>query len=286
MHDGDAPRDRFAWGAGILPALAVVLLVLALPIGLMLAYSLWRFVPGRPAVPDLTAANYVRLLGDRYYLGVIAGTLRLGLIVTAGTLLLGYPTAYCLSRLRGRLQSVLVYLVFVPMMVGLVVRAYGWIVVLGYNGALNAALLQLGLVRRPLRLLNTELAVVFGLIEVLLPFMVMPLLSALEKVPVQAEEAARMLGAVPGQVFRKVTWPLSRPGIVSGCLMVFSLAITAYALPAILGGAKVTTISGIAYDSMLVSYNWPFGAAVGITMITVSTALIYAYLRLAGRSPA
>ena len=117
------------------------------------------------------------------------------------------------------------------------------------------------------------------LTEVLLPFMVIPILGALRDIPPALEEAAQALGASSAQTFLKVTLPLSIPGMISGSLMVFSLAITAYALPALLGGAKVKMISAIAHDAMLVGYNWPFGSAVGIIMTVVSTLLIYGYLR-------
>lgn len=261
------------------PSLLVILLALAAPLALMLVFSVWRFVPGKITDYTLTLANYWRFLGDGFYLKVIADTVQLGLLVTALSLVLGYPLAFFLARTKSRWQPVLVYLIFVPMMISLVVRAYGWMVLLGYNGVVNAVLLQLGVIALPLRLLNSVHAVVLGLVEVLLPFMVVPLLAALKDIPPSVEEAARALGATPRQVFFKVTLPLSIPGMISGSLMVFSLAITAYALPALLGGAQVKMISAIAYDAMLVSYNWPFGSAVGIIMVLVSTALIYSYLR-------
>ena len=262
-----------------LPSLGVILLVLVLPLLLMAAFSLWRFVPGKITDYSLTIANYQRFLLDGFYLGVIGETMRLGLIVTALSLILGYPVAFFLARTTSRWQPVLVYLIFVPMMISLVVRAYGWMVLLGYTGVVNATLGKLGLIAMPLRLLNSVHAVVLGLVEVLLPFMVIPILAALRDIPPAVEEAARALGATPRQTFLRVTLPLSVPGMVSGSLMVFSLTITSYALPALLGGAKVKMISGIAYDAMLVSYNWPFGSAVGIIMVGVSSALIYFYLR-------
>lgn len=261
------------------PSLLVIVVVLVAPLLLMLVFSLWRFVPGRITDYSLTLDNYLRFFRGGFYLGVVAETVRLGLIVTALSLVLGYPVAYFLARTKSRWQPVLVYLIFVPMMISLVVRAYGWMVLLGYNGVVNATLLWLGAIASPLRLLNSVHAVVLGLVEVLLPFMVVPLLAALKDIPPSVEEAARALGATPRQAFLKVTLPLSVPGMISGSLMVFSLTITAYALPALLGGAQVKMVSAIAYDAMLVSYNWPFGAAVGIIMVVVSTALIYSYLR-------
>lgn len=261
------------------PSLAFIAVVLAGPLLLMLLFSLWRFVPGKITDYSFTLGNYERFVGDGFYLKVIWETVELGVIVTILSLILGYPVAFFLARTKSRWQPVLVYLIFVPMMISLVVRAYGWMVLLGYNGVVNAALLGLGLITAPLRLLYSLNAVVLGLVEVLLPFMVVPLLAALKDIEPAIEEAARALGATPREVFLKVTLPLSLPGAISGSLIVFSLTITAYALPALLGGAQVKMISAIAYDAMLVSYNWPFGSAVGIIMVVVSTALIYGYLR-------
>ncbi|RDJ19941.1 ABC transporter permease [Bosea caraganae] len=277
MSDNASASRRTLWLTA--PSLLVIGVALIAPLLLMLVFSVWRFVPSKITDYTLTLGNYWRFLGDGFYLKVIAQTVELGLAVTALSLILGYPVAYFLARTKSRWQPVLVYLVFVPMMISLVVRAYGWMVLLGYNGVVNSVLLWLGVITLPLRLLNSVHAVVLGLVEVLLPFMVVPLLAALKDIPPSVEEAARALGATPRQVFLKVTLPLSIPGMISGSLMVFSLAITSYALPALLGGAQVKMISAIAYDAMLVSYNWPFGSAVGIIMVVVSTALIYGYLR-------
>jgi putative spermidine/putrescine transport system permease protein len=263
------------------PSFLLVGIMLCGPLALMGLFSVWRFVPGKITDYSLTLHNYERLLGDGFYLGVIGQTLQLGFGVTLLSIVLGYPLAFYLARTENRLQPLLLNLVFVPMMISLVVRAYGWIVILGFNGVVNTTLLDLGVIAAPLRLLNTPHAVVLGLAEVLLPFMVLPLVSAIKAIPPAVEEAARALGASPRQTFMKVTLPLSASGIVSGSLMVFSLSITAYALPALLGGAQVKMISAIAYDAMLVSYNWPFGSAVGITMVVVSSALVLGYLKLA-----
>jgi putative spermidine/putrescine transport system permease protein len=277
--------SRAAHALLLAPALAVVAAALLAPLALMLLLSLWRYVPGQVTDYTLTGANYARLLADGFYLGVIGQTVQLGLVVTLLSILIGYPMAFVLARMRSRWQPLLLLLVFVPMMISLVVRAYGWIVLLGFNGVVNAVLLNLGLISAPLRMLNSVHAVVLALTEVLLPFLILPVVASLKSIPPSVEEAARALGATPAQTFMRVTLPLSAPGIVSGALMVFSLAITAYALPALLGGAQVKMISAIAYDAMLVSYNWPFGGAVGIAMVLVSTVLVYGYLRLAPKGP-
>ena len=265
------------------PSLAIVGVGLVLPGLLMLAYSFLRYVPGRITDFTLTIENYLRLFGDFFYLGVVVKTLQVGVIVTVLSLLLAYPVAYYLARTTSRWKGVLTYLVFLPMMVGIVVRAYGWIVILGREGLLNSGLQALGVIDEPVRLLYTMHAVVLALVEVLLPFMIMPILSSLEKIDRHVEEAARAAGATPTQAFLRVTLPLSVPGIVSGSLLVFSLSITAYALPALLGGTKVKLIAALAYDAMLVGYNWPFGSAIGIFMALVSGTVVYLYLRTTGR---
>ena len=267
----------------LLPALAVVTIGLALPALVILGYSFLHYVPGKITNFELSAENYARLFSDAFYLRLMFETIQLGVIVALLTLLLGFPVAFFLARTRTRFKDLLIYLVFLPMMVGIVVRAYGWIVILGREGVLNTGLQALGIIDAPLRLLYTAHAVVLGLVEVLLPFMVMPVLSSIEKIDPHVEEASRALGATPLQTFLRVTLPLSMPGIVSGSLLVFSLAITSYALPALLGGAKVKLIAAIAYDAMLVGYNWPFGSAIGILMGLVSCSVVYFYLRSLGR---
>ena len=281
----NGPRDsgalRSAWINPLLwPAFGVIAALLVAPMAVLVAYSLWHFVPGGITDHSWTLENYRRLFGDGFYLGVLWNTARLGIVVVLLSLLLGFPTALFLARTRSRAKPLLVYLVFVPMMISLVVRAYGWIVLLGYNGVVNGVLLWLGVIEAPLRMLGNEHAVAIALVEVLLPFMVLPLVTALEAIPQAVEEAARVLGAGRWQVFRRVILPLAMPGVISGSLMVFSLAMTAYALPALIGGGQVKMISALAYDSILVSYNWPFGSAIGVLMVVASTALIVGYLRL------
>ncbi len=276
-------RPAGARALALLPALCIVGIGLVLPALLMLGYSLMRYVPGQITDFTLTMANYARLFGDFFYLRVVLETIQLGVIVTVFCLLLGFPVALFLARTTSRFKGLLTYLVFLPMMVGIVVRAYGWIVILGREGLLNSGLLAIGAISGPIRFLYTVHAVTLGLVEVLLPFMIMPILASIEKIDRNVEEAARALGASPLGTFLRVTLPLSLPGVVSGSLLVFSLAITAYALPALLGGAKVKLIAALAYDAMLVGYNWPFGSAIGIFMGLVSGTIVYLYIRSVGR---
>lgn len=279
MADPAAVRRAWLRAGTLSPALLIVGMVMLAPLCLMAAYSVLRYVPGQVTDGAFSLESYARLFGSLFYLSVVGQTLQLAVIVTLATLLLGYPVAYWLARTRSRWQGVLAYLVFVPLTVGIVVRIYGWIVILGNKGLVNNTLLAVGVIDAPLRLLQTPQAVVFGLVETTLPFMIMPLLSCLRGIDPRIEEASRALGATPWQAFWRVTLPLSVPGIVAGSLMTFSLSITAYAVPALLGGARVKMIAGLAYDAMLVGSNWPFGSAIGIVMTVVSAGVVYSYLR-------
>lgn len=277
-------RHAFARRLALAPSLAIVGAGLLLPGLLMLAYSFMRYVPGQVTDYTLTIENYRRLFSDLFYLNALLNTLKIGVIVTVLSLLLGFPVALFLARTKSRFKSLYTYLVLMPMMVGIVVRAYGWIVILGREGWVNSALRSLGIIDAPISLLYSVDAVVLGLVEVCLPFIVLPVLASLEKIDPHVEEAARSLGATPAQTFFRVTLPLSLPGVLSGSLLVFSLSITSYVLPALLGGAKVKLIAALAYDSMLVGFNWPFGSAIGIFMAVISTLVVYLYLRSATRS--
>lgn len=274
-----ARRRRLGGWATVAPATLYVVATMIVPLLLLLGYSFLRFVPGKITDYTLTTDNYSRLLGDWFYLKVIGQTAQVALEVTLVTLVAAFPIAYFLARTTSRYKAVLTYLVFLPLMVGIVVRAYGWMIILGREGLINSTFLGMGIISAPLNLLFTPFAVILGLVEVSLPFMIMPLMASLEKIDPHVAEASRALGATPFQTFTRVTLPLSMPGIVSGCLLVFSMSLTAYAVPALLGGPKVKMISGFAYDAMLVGYNWPFGAAIGLFMAVLSGLIVYGYLR-------
>jgi len=281
----ELPRDKRSLVRSLLlsPAVLVVLIALIGPGLLLLAYSFSAFEAGRITSLVPTLGNYTRFFGDFFYVNVILRTIAIGLIVTATTIVIAYPVAVYISHASPKWRGFLIQLVFLPLMVSVVVRAYGWMVILGRNGLVNATLLELGIVDEPLRLLFTPTAVVVALVEVLLPFMVMPLVASIDSIDRHVTEAARSVGATPMQAFWRVTFPLSTPGLVSGAVLVFSLSITAFAIPALLGGARVKMIASVAYDAMLVGNNWPFGSAIGIVMAFVSSAIILFSLRFVAR---
>jgi ABC-type spermidine/putrescine transport system permease subunit I len=164
-----------------------------------------------------------------------------------------------------------------PLMVSSVIRIFGWLVILGRQGLINVALRSLGL--GTVELLGNATAVVIGLVELLLPFMVLPLMAAIERVPESLEEAARNLGATSWQVFRRVLLPLSVPGLVSGSLLVYSVAISALVTPALMGGRKVRMLGNLVYDEVLTSMNWPFASSLAVVLLCITGAVMIGYLR-------
>jgi putative spermidine/putrescine transport system permease protein len=255
------------------PALASVTLVLVLPLLLLLRYSFNHFEPGQFMVEAATVENYVKFFADPYYRKVMVVTVSVATISTVLCLLLGYPAAYLLARSKWRHKSLLVVLVVLPLFVGNAVRAAGWIVVFGHQGFLNAALLGLGILREPLEIMYTPLAVVIGITGFNLPFMVLTLQSVIEGIDRSLEEAALGLGAGPLRSFWRVTFPLSLPGIGAGTILCFILAMNAYATPVLLGGPRFQMMAPVVYDQISGQANWPLGSALAFVLMAVTLIL-------------
>lgn len=183
-------------------------------------------------------SDFVRFFTDPFYLDILWTTVRVSLVSTLVSLLLGYPTAYYMARTQSRMKKVMMVIILFPFLVSAVVRSYGWMVILGKNGLLNQFLLGLGLVQKPLSILNTETAVIIGMIHLLIPYMILSLVGVLQSIDPNVEYAAYSLGANPAETFCKVIFPLSLPGIISGCVMVFTMSMTSYVTPKLLGGSS------------------------------------------------
>lgn len=255
----------------LLPATLFLLLGFVLPIALLMATSLGGAAGG------LGLGQYRRFLLDAFYRGFLTETVAISLVTTAICALLAYPLAYQLARAGARLRGLLLMLLIAPLMIGDVVRGYGWLIALGDFGVLNQALLALGVVARPVRLIFTPTGVVIGLVQVLLPFMVLPLAAAIAAIPVEIEEAALSLGARHGRVFGKVVLPLTLPGLAAGMVIVFALAMGSFAIPLFLGGIKVKMIGPLIFQQATLTVDWPFAAAISSLLFATSLALLAAY---------
>lgn len=216
--------------------------------------------------------DFRNFLTDPFYLDILWTTLRVSLISTAVSLLLGYPTAYYMARTKSRMRKIMMVIILFPFLVSAVVRSYGWMVLLGKKGLLNSFLQFTGIIGKPLQILNTETAVVLGMIHLLIPYMVLSLVGVLQSIDPNVELAACSLGAKPFTVFRKVTFPLSIPGIISGCVLVFTMSMTSYVTPKLLGGSKYRVMATMVVQKINVTFDW--GAASAISYILLAVILL------------
>ena len=257
----------------VLPAALLVLALLVAPMAMLFRISLNQYSPTQLMIEALSPENYLRAIADPYYQDVLATTMGVALSCTLIALLLGFPAAYWLARMESRWKSLAVILTLFPLLVGNVVRAAGWMALLGRDGAINASLMGLGLIAEPLTLLYTRGAVILGIVAVVAPYMILTLASVIEAIPRQVEEAAANLGAGPLTGFRRVVLPLALPGVAAGSVLVFILCMNAYATPVLLGGPQFKMMAPAVYDQFVKGTNWPFGAALAFVLLVVTLTL-------------
>jgi len=245
--------------------------------------SLNQALPGGSFRPALTLENYQRFFADPYYLQIALNSLTLSLWVTSITLVLGYPIALFLFRLESRWKSLLLVVTISPLLVSAVVRTYGWIVILGDKGLLNSLLMGLGILDKPLRLINNEIGVIIGLVHILMPYMVLALLAGFGRLDPDLEKAAMSLGARPWVAFLRVTLPLSLPGVALGCLLTFALSISSFVTPTLLGGGRVFLLATEIYDQAIQLLNWPFAASMSILLLIAFGLTMILYARFTRR---
>jgi putative spermidine/putrescine transport system permease protein len=259
----------------LLPAVLLLLVAFVLPVAMMAPTSLHPYVPLVGITSAWTISYYARLVTDSYYLEIIGRTLTLGLTVTLSTLAIGYPVAFFLARTRSRWRNWLTILVVFPLLLNLVVRTFGWIALLAQNGLVNQALQAVGLLSAPVKLLFNFAGLLIALTHIFLPFMVLVLIGAIQNIPRDVEDAARVLGASWGSAFLRVTLPLSAPGIVSGSILVFVLTISALVTPRLLGGPTYQVMSTLIYDEFLQRLNWPAGSAEALLLTVMVLTLVF-----------
>ena len=225
-----------------------------------------------------TLDNYGNLFNP-LYAQVVWNSLYMSGIATIICLLIGYPFAFMVSKINPKYRPFLLFLVVLPFWTNSLIRIYGMKVFLGVKGVLNTMLMDMGILSEPMRILNTEVAVIIGLVYLLLPFMILPLYSAIEKLDGRLLEAARDLGANAVQRFFRVILPLTMPGIVAGCLLVLLPAMGMFYVADLLGGAKVLLVGNVIKSEFLISRNWPFGSAISIGLTILMALLIFVYYR-------
>jgi len=258
------------------PLVVFMLAFYAVPVVAMLMRSV--------SDPTWTLANYAALPDDPVFLKVFWNTLVTSLIVTAGTLLLGYPVALALVR-APKWAPVILILILLPFWTSVLVRSYAWMVLLGRHGLINEALLAAGLLDRPMRLLNTPLATQIAMTHILLPYMILPIANALRQIDPSLARAASGLGASPFAIFRQVTLPLSMSGVAAGVLLVFVLALGFYITPAMVGGPREITLSML-ISQQVDQLNWAYAATLSAVLLATALGLIAVCYRLPGVSGA
>ena len=232
----------------------------------------------------LTLDNYAAIFRDAFFRNVLMRTILVAAISTAVALVLALPVAYFIARAPARFKSALIILVVFPLLVGNLVRAAGWMAVMGNRGFVNQLLLGLGLIDEPLEILYTPTAVVIGIIAVVLPFMTLSLQSVLEQIDPSLEEAAGNLGARPFTAFRRVVLPLAMPGVIAGTVLVFILCMNAYATPVLLGGPRFHMMAPQVYEQITGQSNWPFGGALAFILMGTTLVLTIASTQLMQKS--
>ncbi len=225
-----------------------------------------------------TFDNYLRLL-DPLYAKVLMHSFYMAIIATLLCLIIGYPFAYIVAKMPEKWRPFMLFLVIVPFWTNSLIRTYGLKIALGTQGILNKSLMAMDIIDKPLRLMYTETAVMFGLVYILLPFMILPLYSAIEKLDNTYIEAAKDLGASKLQTITKVILPLTMPGIIGGCLLVLLPALGMFYISDLLGGAKNLLIGNVIKSQVLNARDWPFGAATSIALTIAMAIMLYAYYR-------
>ena len=229
---------------------------------------------------QVTLENYTRM-ADPQYLRVLWQSLRLSAITTVLCTLIGYPFGYLMARLKPATRSIIMLLIIVPFWTNALIRIYGWRILLMGNGPINSILQKLGLITKPLKLLNTEGAVLLGMVYALIPFMILPSYTAVEKMDFSVVEAARDLGANPFKAFLTITIPLTLSGLMAGCVLVFIPSMGLFFLSDLLGGSK-TVLAGGLIQSLYKSRNLPMAAALSVLLLSVTCAVIAVYRKVGG----
>lgn len=225
-----------------------------------------------------TFDNYLRLM-DPIYAKVMLHSFYMAIVATLICLVVGYPFAYIVAKMPQKWRPIMLFLVIIPFWTNSLIRTYGLKIVLGTQGILNKALLSIGIIDTPIRIMFTETAVMIGLVYILLPFMILPLYSAIEKLDNTYIEAAKDLGANKLQTLIKVILPLTMPGIIGGCLLVLLPALGMFYISDLLGGAKNLLIGNVIKSQVLNARDWPFGAATSIALTLAMAVMLYAYYR-------
>ncbi len=275
-------KKRRSWGPGLLLLLPILLFICGFFVVPMLYILYLSFIStddinGAAAVYSLQ--NYTQFFTDSYYLTSLWLTVKISLYTVIVCLILAYPVALTMAKSSPRIRGYIALLIASPLLVSIVVRNFGWYLLLLPNGTINQLLTSLGIIDTPLKLLFSEVGVVIGLSNAYLPFMILAIATSLYNIDPSLDKAGAILGASPIRSFLSITLPLSLPGIVSGCVLVFSLSMSAYVTPALMGGANVPVMPVVAYDQINNLLRWTFGSAISYVLLATTLLTVFVFTR-------
>ncbi len=279
-----SPIAPVAWL--VAPALLLFVVFFVMPFAVMATLSLLSGNPVNNPNVVFTWKHYDRFIEDSagIFHDALWSTLRIGLVTTIAALLVGYPLAHWMARIKSRVgHAALLMAVIAPMLTGIVVRTFAWMTLLQDKGVINVTLQSWGLIEKPLPLMYNEFGTVVALVHIYVPFMVLTLTGVIGRIDERLEQAARGLGASRFRAFLEVTLPLSLPGILAGSLLVFALSISAYVTPFLMGGTNVLTLPMLIYQQVSSSFNLGFAGALGVVLLGVSLVIIVAYNHVLAR---
>ncbi|WP_028212740.1 ABC transporter permease [Paraburkholderia mimosarum] len=263
------------------PALLLFAALVLVPLAMTFALTFYRFDPMSGPVAAFDLRNYAEVLGSSYFHAIFLRTFGIAALTTLLCVAIGTPEAYILSRMRDPWRSLFLLVILAPLLVSVVVRAFGWSMLLNTNGLVNQVFALFG--AGPFKLEYTTFAIVVALVHVMLPFMVIPVWTALQRLDPQTENAALSLMASPFTTMRRIVLPQLMPGILSGSLMVFGLSASAFAIPGLLGGRRLKVAATAVYDQFLSSMNWPLGATIAVLLLVANLVVMLTYYRVLER---
>ncbi|AHB74059.1 MULTISPECIES: ABC transporter permease [Pandoraea] len=287
MRADAPPAARAPWHAYLpmwlmsAPAMLLFVALVLIPLLMTLALTFYQFDPASGPIAAFQSDNYREVLFDPYFHTIFLRTFGISLTVTAVCAVVGTFEAYVLSRMGDPWRSLFLLIILSPLLVSIVVRAFGWSMLLGSGGLVNQTFGLLGM--GPFKLEYTNFAIVIALVHVMLPFMVIPVWTSLQRLDPQTENAALSLMASQATTLRRIVLPQLVPGILSGSLMVFGLSASAFAIPSLLGGRRLKVAATAVYDQFLSSLNWPLGATIAVLLLVANLIVMLTYYRLLER---
>ncbi len=275
-----------SWKPWILlsPSLTAVFFLLVVPICFVIVYSFWLRAPSGADIPAFQFGNYAKFFEDFFYPSILLSTLRVALETVILCLIFGYIPAYFFYKTTSRFKPFLMLIVMLPFWISFIIRTLSWINILGDSGLINHLLLKFHVISSPLAMLYNEGAVIMGLLQYLLPFMILNIYVSLDGIDKSLTEAAKSLGCTEWQAFKEVTLPLSMPGVSAGCLLVFVLTCGTYLPPMILGGPGNEMIANLIFKRVIGTLDWPFGSAISVILMVLLMVIVYTYNRYMGSS--